>query len=126
MIKDAFSDSTSGLGIGVLGAIVGGLIASEASEAVAKGNGPGSHHRSYHGQGRSKLLSTVLGAAVGGFGANALEKRIEKSRDKIAVKEDAWEKKRHRNSRGPTIRDDLAEKKGRRRSQRRHGEIYAR
>ncbi|KAK4148775.1 hypothetical protein C8A00DRAFT_38630, partial [Chaetomidium leptoderma] len=46
--RGLFSASTSGLGVGVLGAIVGGLAAREASEAVAASS---SHHggHGYHG-----------------------------------------------------------------------------
>lgn len=126
LIKGTFSNSTSGLGVGVLGAIVGGLIACEASEAATQGRGHGHRRRNYHDQERTRLLSTVLGAAVGGFGANAIEKRIENSRDKVAGKEEAWEKKWHRDSRGRTIGNDVKGGKDRRRSERRSGELHSR
>lgn len=38
-------------------------------------------------------MSTIVGAAVGGLGANALEKRIEKSRSKTKDEQGRWEKK---------------------------------
>lgn len=84
VIKATFSNSASGLGVGVLGAIVGGIVAREASESSAQGNGHRHRHRrrSYQDQERTRILSTLLGAAVGGLGANAIEKRIEKSRGK--------------------------------------------
>ncbi|KAM7208508.1 hypothetical protein V8F20_001189 [Naviculisporaceae sp. PSN 640] len=81
-LSSTFSDSTTGLGAGVIGAIVGGLAAREASEnLLAKGDG---HHRhgDHHSSGKEALLSTIAGAAVGALGANAIEKRIEASRNK--------------------------------------------
>lgn len=96
LIKGTFSNSTSALGIGVLGAIVGGLVAHEASESATQGNGHGHRRRSYQDQERTRLFSTVLGAAVGGLGANAIEKRIEKSRDKVSDKQEVWGEKWHR------------------------------
>lgn len=128
LIKGAFSNSTSGLGVGVLGAIVGGLVAREASESATQGKGHGHRRRSYQDQERKRLLSTVLGAAVGGLGANAIEKRIEKARDSLVDKEEAWEKKWHRDSKGRTIgdNDDLDHDQSRHKSQRRSGEAYAR
>lgn len=129
IFKGTFSKSTSGLGVGVLGAIVGGLVAREASEATTR---PKSHgrRRSYHEQERARLLSTVLGAAVGGFGANAIEKRIELAREKNAEKEEAWEKKWHRDSKGRRFDDwnagDFEEGRDRRRSLRRPQEMHRR
>lgn len=126
LIKGAFSNTTSGLGVGVLGAIVGGLVAREASESATHEKGRSHRRRSYHDQERTRLLSTVLGAAVGGLGANAIEKRIEKFRDKGPNKQEDWEKKWHRDSRGRTIENNLDDGKVKRRSQRRSGEAYAR
>lgn len=74
--------------MGVLGAIVGGLAAREASEAAAK--------KGHHGSGKEtkgQLISTIVGAAVGGLGANAIEKRLEMSRKKTNKEQEAWEKK---------------------------------
>ncbi|KAK1749991.1 hypothetical protein QBC47DRAFT_127690 [Echria macrotheca] len=90
-LRDTFSNSTSGLGVGVLGAIVGGLAAREVSERHSSGGGSGSGHghgHGHHGSGSSvlggedknALISTIVGAAVGGLGANAIEKRFERSR----------------------------------------------
>jgi hypothetical protein len=62
----------------VLGAIVGGLAASEAvhhqQKQKEKRYGRGQGHG---GGGKKQLISTVVGAAVGGLGANALERRLE-------------------------------------------------
>lgn len=97
MVHNTFSDSTSGLGVGVMGAIIGGLAAREATEAAtrraaAKGGSSRSRRTSDASQGAA-LLSTIVGAAVGGLGANALEKRIEKSRGKTKEEQGKWEKK---------------------------------
>lgn len=90
VLQHTFSDSNSGLGVGVLGAIIGGLAAREASEAAARHGRHGSEDKSHQG---AALLSTVVGAAVGGFGANALEKRIEMSRNKAKDEQERWERK---------------------------------
>ncbi|KAH8906754.1 hypothetical protein BR93DRAFT_968325 [Coniochaeta sp. PMI_546] len=95
IMQHTFSDSTSGLGVGVMGAIIGGLAAREATEAAtrkAKGGHSHSRRASDASQGAA-LLSTIVGAAVGGLGANALEKRIEKSRSKTKEEQGKWEKK---------------------------------
>ncbi|KUI59939.1 hypothetical protein VP1G_07157 [Cytospora mali] len=103
LIDNAFTNSNTGLGVGVLGAIVGGLAAREAREATAHRSQ--SHGR--HGNDKGPLVYTIIGAAVGGLAANALEKRIEIARVKIAAKEDAWERKWGRDARGRRIsRDD--------------------
>ncbi|KUI73630.1 hypothetical protein VM1G_09233 [Cytospora mali] len=100
LIDNTFTNSNTGLGVGVLGAIVGGLVAREATAHRSR-----SHGR--HGNDKGPLASTLIGAAVGGLTANALEKRIEVARVKIAAKEDAWERKWGRDSRGRRIsRDD--------------------
>ncbi|KAL2140822.1 hypothetical protein VTI28DRAFT_3220 [Corynascus sepedonium] len=90
LLSSNFTPSTSGLGVGVLGAIVGGLAAREASEAVASSSSSskkGTAHGHGKGKGRERdrnnhqhLISTVVGAAVGGLGANAIEKRLEEGR----------------------------------------------
>ncbi|KAK0705403.1 hypothetical protein B0H67DRAFT_675159 [Lasiosphaeris hirsuta] len=77
VLENTFSQSTSGLGVGVLGAIVGGLAAREASERGSHGHGHGGHHRK---EGKGVLISTIVGAAVVGLGANAIEKRVERRR----------------------------------------------
>lgn len=133
-IKDTFSNSTSGVGVGVLGAIIGGLVARGANDATARSKSSSSygnhhhrhHHRSSHQDNteRSRLVSTLVGAAVGGLGANALEKRIEVARERTAEKEEAWERKWGRDSRGRrTDRieydDSEDDDRGRRRSLRR-------
>ncbi|OAA59677.1 hypothetical protein SPI_05875 [Niveomyces insectorum RCEF 264] len=86
-VHDTFSTSPKGLGAGVIGAIVGGLAAHKASEAAQRardhsshgGSGHHHHHQSKNEQ-RTTLISTIVGAAVGGLGANAIEKRVERKR----------------------------------------------
>lgn len=90
VLHHTFSQSTSGLGVGVLGAIVGGLSAREASLAASRRTG---HAKGGSESDKAALLSTIVGAAVGGLGANALEKRIESSRKKGKDEQEAWERK---------------------------------
>ncbi|KAK9417558.1 hypothetical protein SUNI508_08709 [Seiridium unicorne] len=94
VLENTFTDSTTGLGVGVLGALVGGLAAHEAAEATSRHGG--GHHND--AQRRNQLLSTVVGAAVGALGANAVEKRLELNREKTNVKQDKWEQKWGRRS----------------------------
>ncbi|KAM7206361.1 hypothetical protein V8F33_000647 [Rhypophila sp. PSN 637] len=85
-ISSTFSDSTTGLATGVIGAVLGGLAAREASEKVLTNKG--GHGRDGHGHhhsGKEALLSTIAGAAVGALGANVIEKRIESSRKKSSA-----------------------------------------
>ncbi|KAK6200797.1 hypothetical protein LQW54_009530 [Pestalotiopsis sp. IQ-011] len=84
-IEDTFTDSTTGLGVGVLGALVGGLAVHEATDHGAK--------RPSDAQKRKQLLGTMIGAAVGALGANAVEKRLENGRQKTEEKQERWEQK---------------------------------
>lgn len=86
-IENTFTDSTTGLGVGVLGALVGGLAAHEATD-----HGDG-RRRPSEAQKRNQLVSTVLGAAVGALGANAVEKRLELGRERTEEKQERWEQK---------------------------------
>lgn len=88
-VDNTFTDSTTGLGVGVLGALVGGLAAHEAADAT---RGHSGHHQA-DAHRRNQLLSTVVGAAVGALGANAVEKRLEVNREKTLLKQDKWEQK---------------------------------
>lgn len=120
LVDNTFTNSSTGLRVGVLGAIVGGLIAREASEATTN------RHRSrgHHGSDSSPLVSTLVGAAVGGLAANAVEKRIEVSRVKTAEMEEAWERKWGRDSRGRRLaREDDLENTGRRGPRRRSSSL---
>lgn len=88
-LTSSFSHTSSGLGVGVLGAIVGGLAAREASEHV----GGEHHHKGKKTNTHQQLISTIVGAAVGGLGANAIEKRLEVSRRKTGLLQEEWERK---------------------------------
>lgn len=126
LIKGTFSNSTSGLGVGILGAIVGGLVAREASDSANQHKGYRRRRQSSYDQERKRLISTVFGAAVGAFGANAIEKRIEKSRDKSGNQEDTWDRKSHRTSRRRSMGDDPEENRAKRQSQRGFRDAYDR
>lgn len=97
-MDSTFTDSTTGLGVGVLGALVGGLAAREAVDLTSNQRG-GRRHRAHDSHDddaehrRNQLISTVVGAAVGALGANAVEKRIETRRARDEVQQEKWEKK---------------------------------
>ena len=79
-LSEAFTDSKAGLGVGVLGALVGGLAAKEATDATSRHSG---HHRRNDPEyKRNQMIGTAVGAVVGALGANAFEKRLEDSREK--------------------------------------------
>ncbi|KAF3070835.1 hypothetical protein GL218_00649 [Daldinia childiae] len=90
-VDNNFSNSTAGLGIGVLGALVGGLAAREAVDATHKNNGH--HHHETPEQKRKQLIGTMVGAAVGALGANAVEKRLEVRRERDRLEQEEWERK---------------------------------
>ncbi|KAI1323833.1 hypothetical protein F5Y16DRAFT_329427 [Xylariaceae sp. FL0255] len=93
-VDNTFSDSTTGLGVGVLGALLGGLAAREVADSYASRQGRSGRGRHDDAdQKRTQLISTVVGAAVGALGANAVEKSIEINRAKDAVKQERWEHK---------------------------------
>lgn len=98
-IENTFTDSNTGLGVGVLGALVGGLAAHEAAEATASSS---RHHHNGGGydpdreaqrRRQNQLLSTVVGATIGALGANAVEKRLEVNRERDRIKQERWEQK---------------------------------
>ncbi|KAK8025428.1 hypothetical protein PG990_003251 [Apiospora arundinis] len=103
LLKDTFTDSTTGLGVGVVGALLGGLAAREAAEAT-------SHHGRHHSQDsneeqaaaqRNQALATIVGAAVGALGANAVEKRLELGRDRDRIEQEKRDRRYpRRGSRG--------------------------
>jgi uncharacterized protein YcfJ len=73
LLKDTFSTTDAGLGAGGIGALAGGLLAAEMAKnkKVRDGGGDG-----------NKILATLLGSVVGGLGANALEREVERRRMK--------------------------------------------
>ncbi|KAJ4404240.1 hypothetical protein N0V85_004924 [Neurospora sp. IMI 360204] len=125
--KDLFSPSTAALGVGVLGAIVGGLAAREATEHAA-----GHRHKSDKSHGghssrsrkeeererKAALISTIVGAAVGGLGANVIEKKFEEKKRVEQEEKRARERGGYRELRDRD-RDGNGDRGGRSRS--RHG-----
>ncbi|KAI0485868.1 hypothetical protein F4859DRAFT_472767 [Xylaria cf. heliscus] len=109
-VDNTFTDSTTGLGVGVLGALVGGLAAREAIDLT-------SNRQQQHRQNkedaeqhrRNQLIGAVVGAAVGALGANAVEKRIEVRRARDEVTQERWERKWRRPS-GTDADVDVIEK----------------
>lgn len=92
-IKDTFTGSRSGLGFGILGALVGGIVAHEVSHATVRPrNGKSAERGSEPGRDadNASRLATLAGAVVGGLGANAMEKRFEESRRRERLGRDNW------------------------------------
>lgn len=101
-VQDNFTNSTYGIGAGLLGAIAGGYAARQVSDRVsdrrrAAGGGGGGSGRRRRSEAdtddRIRLASTILGAAIGGLGANALTNRFEDSRAEGRAQQQAWEDK---------------------------------
>ncbi|KAH7311756.1 hypothetical protein B0I35DRAFT_71787 [Stachybotrys elegans] len=100
-MQDNFTNSTAGIGAGLLGAVVGGLVARQASEAAMKhrNNKKGrrtSYSRDDENDSTARIVSTFLGAVAGGLGANALANRVEDSRERGRARQEAWEKRHGR------------------------------
>lgn len=98
-VQDTFTNTPSGIGVGVLGAILGGLAAHGAADATARSRSSPREHQ------KARLISTVVGAAVGGLGANAFEKkRANRQRDRERELEETSDVKekgaRHRETDG--------------------------
>lgn len=106
--QDNFTNSTAGIGAGLIGAVVGGLIARGATEAATahmnhtRAPGRDVRGRTYDddeeaarevevAQNRARVVSTILGAVAGGLGANALANRFEDSRERMRLEQSAWE-----------------------------------
>jgi hypothetical protein len=89
------------LGVGLLGAIVGGLAAREASgvavrkhESKSSGGGGRRSPGQSKDQDKAMLISTLVGAVVGGLSANAIEKKVEQQvRKRNQHRQDSWERK---------------------------------
>ncbi|KAK5636521.1 hypothetical protein RRF57_012233 [Xylaria bambusicola] len=106
-VDNTFTNSTTGLGVGVLGALVGGLAAREAVDLTSnrdkqqKGHNDDAEHK------RNQLIGTVVGAAVGALGANAVEKRIETRRARGEREQEKWERKWRRPEGEPEILEKI-------------------
>ncbi|GKT49435.1 uncharacterized protein ColSpa_09616 [Colletotrichum spaethianum] len=98
-LDNTFTQSSSGIGVGLLGAVVGGLAAREVSDATVRTrnrkemeNGT-FRPRSPRETEKARVISTVVGALVGGLGANAIEKRFEVARRRDREQQEAWERR---------------------------------
>ncbi|KAJ0298991.1 hypothetical protein COL5a_009646 [Colletotrichum fioriniae] len=98
-VDHTFTQSSSGIGVGLLGAVVGGLAAREVSDATVRSrtrkemeNGT-YRPRSPREAEKARVISTVVGALVGGLGANAIERRFEVARERDREQQLAWERK---------------------------------
>jgi len=99
VVEDNFTRSTVGIGASLLGAVAGGWAARQAGEKLAQrrreNQSPRSRHRRRSDADKDdekiRLASTLIGAAIGGLGANALTNRFEDSRDRTRERQDAWE-----------------------------------
>ncbi|MBE3043596.1 hypothetical protein IMZ48_13700, partial [Candidatus Bathyarchaeota archaeon] len=89
LVKNTFTDSRSGLGVGILGALVGGIVAHGVSSATVRARHKGSSGPAGDPE-RATRLAAVAGAVAGGLGANAMEKRYEESRRRDRLGRDEW------------------------------------
>ncbi|KAM3500509.1 hypothetical protein MY10362_006337 [Beauveria mimosiformis] len=87
-MEDNFSNSSAGIGAGILGAVVGGLVANKATDAAYNRGGKSGHHH-HHNDDHAvpKAVSTILGAVAGGLGANAFAHHVEGEREKRRERE---------------------------------------
>ena len=128
VVQDNFSYTPAAIGAGLLGAVIGGLVANKASEAALKHRhktgGGGGRGRRYSDETTPRMVSTILGAVAGGLGANAVANKVEDSRDRGRNRELSWEGRHgreedlphydsgrsgdldHRNGRGQLYLDD--------------------
>lgn len=93
-MQDNFTNSTAGIGASLIGAIAGGYAGRTVSDRVSdkKRQGGGRRRRSDADKDdKIRIASTLLGAAIGGLGANALTNRFEDSRERTRDKQSAWE-----------------------------------
>ncbi|ATY67291.1 hypothetical protein A9K55_000125 [Cordyceps militaris] len=87
-VEDNFSNSSAGIGAGILGAVIGGFAANKATEAAYNRAGKGGHQRRHSDDNAvPKAVSTLLGAVAGGLGANAFAHHVEGEREKRRERE---------------------------------------
>lgn len=122
VVQDNFTNSTAGIGVGLIGAVVGGLVARQASDAVSRRRSQKDHRRRSRDydeddNNTTRVVSTILGAVAGGLGANALANRFEDSRDRDRAHQHAWERRHGREEDLPHYdtgkRGDLNHRNGR-------------
>ncbi|KAI1433063.1 hypothetical protein GGR50DRAFT_670719 [Xylaria sp. CBS 124048] len=76
-IDNTFTGSMTGLGVGVLGALVGGLAGRKVADHASRQQRRGGERDASPERRHNQLIGTVVGAAVGALGANAMQKRAE-------------------------------------------------
>ncbi|KAJ4153276.1 hypothetical protein LMH87_009771 [Akanthomyces muscarius] len=87
-VEENFSNSSTGIGAGILGAVVGGFAANKAADAAYNRNGKGGRGRRHSDENAvPKAVSTLLGAVAGGLGANAFAHHVEGEREKRRERE---------------------------------------
>ncbi|KPM34551.1 hypothetical protein AK830_g12017 [Neonectria ditissima] len=92
-VEDNFSNSATGIGAGLLGAVVGGLVAREANDAANRKKHKSKGYREADGEDRTRMVSTILGAVAGGLASNAIANRVEDSRDRDRARQYEWERR---------------------------------
>lgn len=92
-VEDNFSGSAAGIGAGLLGAVVGGLVAREATDAATRHKHKSKGYDDRDGDDRTRMVSTILGAVAGGLASNAIANRVEDSREKDKVREREWDRR---------------------------------
>ncbi|KAK5988708.1 hypothetical protein PT974_10196 [Cladobotryum mycophilum] len=93
IVEDNFTTSTTGIGAGIIGAVVGGFVANRASGALQDRHSKGGHKRHDSDDANvPRIASTILGAVAGGLGANALANHIEDTHDRTRDRH-TWERR---------------------------------
>jgi outer membrane lipoprotein SlyB len=113
-VTNNFTNSTTGIGASLLGAVVGGFAARTATEAVSRHrDSKGGRRRGSDADAkeeRIRLASTIIGAVAGGIGANALTNRFEDAREHRdrpkRLEPQRWDSRDSRDSRHWSDSDD--------------------
>jgi hypothetical protein len=86
ILENNFSHTRAGIGAGIVGAVVGGLVAKQASQAALRHRHKQSNNngrpRRHSSEALPRIASTVLGAVAGALGANALTHKLEDARER--------------------------------------------
>lgn len=94
-IQNNFSQTRAGIGAGIVGAVVGGLAANQASEAAFRRKKKQSGlPRRHSAEAMPRIVSTVLGAVAGSLGANAITHKVEDLGARRKHEQVVWERKR--------------------------------
>lgn len=93
VVEDNFSNSATGIGAGLLGAVVGGLVAREANDAANRKKHKSKGYHEADDEDRKRMVSTILGAVAGGLASNAIANRVEDSRDRDRARQYEWERR---------------------------------